>query len=151
MRVSTFSMVQVFLDFLWAIDFANVTEQAKCAKSEGKIWRHKTSRARTCEFEFSSYSRLVFQIEFNKVEFSANFSQIKCRIELKSKEFKLIMLDQTCPWCIWPSCVTRATTNFPKIVQQNAVISTVGVNSKWSISSQLALEIQLTNVCEAPR
>lgn len=141
MRVSTSSMVQVFLDFLSAIDFANVTEQAKDAKSEGKSLRHKASRARAREFEFGSYSKLIFQIEFNKVEFSAVFAQIKCPIELKSIEFKLIMSDQTCPWCVWPSCVTRATTSFPT-VQQNAVISTVGVFSKWSISSQFALKIQ---------
>ena len=71
MRVSTSSMVQDFLDFLSTIDFANVTEEAKNAKSEGKSWRHKTSRARACEFKFGSYSKLIFQIEFNKVEFSA--------------------------------------------------------------------------------
>ena len=90
-------MVQVFLDFLSAIDFVKVTEEAKDAKSEGKSSRHKASRARTREFEFGSYSKLIFQIEFNKVEFSAVFAQIKCPIKLKSIEFKLIMSDQTCP------------------------------------------------------
>ena len=100
MSVPTSSMVQVFLDFLSAIDFAHVTDEGEDAKSEGKMLRHKASRARAREFEFGSYSKLIFQIEFNKVEFSTVFAQIKCRIELKSIEFMLIMSEQTYPWCV---------------------------------------------------
>ena len=65
-------MVQDFLDFLSTIDFANVTEEATDAKSVGKSLRHKASRAQAREFEFGSYSKLIFKlnsIRMNSVPF----------------------------------------------------------------------------------